>query len=63
MDKMGFKDRADGDNLNTEEHIMLEANTYALASHYLWALWSVIQTEISTIEFGYLVLFQCYSCV
>ena len=61
MESMGLADDLDaaaaagGDSVNTVEHIMLEANTYALASHYFWALWSIIQTEISTIEFGYLV--------
>lgn len=28
---------------------------YALASHFLWGLWSVIQAKISKIEFGYMV--------
>jgi hypothetical protein len=34
---------------------MLEANTFALASHFMWALWSTIQAQISSIKFGYLV--------
>jgi len=38
-----------------EEAVLLEANAYALASHFLWALWSVIQSNISTIQFAYLV--------
>lgn len=37
------------------EHMMLEANTFALASHFMWALWSTIQAQISSIKFGYLV--------
>lgn len=28
---------------------------YALASHFLWGLWSIIQAKISKIEFGYMV--------
>jgi len=39
----------------TEEAILFEANAYALASHFLWGLWSVIQSRISGIKFAYLV--------
>lgn len=28
---------------------------YALASHFFWGLWSILQASMSTIEFGYLV--------
>lgn len=28
---------------------------FALASHFFWGLWSIIQARLSTIEFGYLV--------
>ncbi|XP_048780887.2 choline/ethanolamine kinase-like isoform X2 [Ostrea edulis] len=31
-----------------------EANILAMTSHFFWALWSIIQKEISDIEFGYL---------
>uniref|UniRef100_A0A672SGK2 ethanolamine kinase n=1 Tax=Sinocyclocheilus grahami TaxID=75366 RepID=A0A672SGK2_SINGR len=31
-----------------------QANKFALASHFFWGLWSVIQAKISTIEFGYM---------
>ncbi|NXL68975.1 CHKA kinase, partial [Chordeiles acutipennis] len=27
---------------------------FALASHFFWGLWSIVQAKISTIEFGYL---------
>ncbi|ELU01520.1 hypothetical protein CAPTEDRAFT_173503 [Capitella teleta] len=37
-----------------EEHLLLEANTYALASHMMWGLWSIVQWQISTIKFKYL---------
>ncbi|KAI2653565.1 Choline kinase alpha [Labeo rohita] len=30
---------------------------FALASHFFWGLWSMIQAKISTIEFGYMVSF------
>lgn len=38
-----------------EEAMLLEANVYALASHFLWGLWAIVQSHISSIEFGYLV--------
>lgn len=38
-----------------EEAVLLEANLYALASHFLWGLWGIVQSHISNIEFGYLV--------
>uniref|UniRef100_A0AAQ6IDJ0 ethanolamine kinase n=1 Tax=Anabas testudineus TaxID=64144 RepID=A0AAQ6IDJ0_ANATE len=39
--------------------MILEANRYALASHFLWGLWSIIQAKISKIEFGYMDYAQC----
>lgn len=42
-----------------EEALMLEANRYALASHFFWGLWSIIQARISTIEFGYMDYALC----
>uniref|UniRef100_A0A3P8RB62 ethanolamine kinase n=1 Tax=Astatotilapia calliptera TaxID=8154 RepID=A0A3P8RB62_ASTCA len=32
---------------------------YALASHFLWGVWSIIQAKISKIEFGYMDYAQC----
>ncbi|WAR03717.1 CHKA-like protein [Mya arenaria] len=32
----------------------LEANTYALASHFLWGLWAILQNEMSSIQFGFM---------
>jgi len=40
---------------SAEEEILLEANAYALASHFLWGLWAIVQSNISTIQFAYLV--------
>ncbi|KAM4748580.1 choline/ethanolamine kinase [Rhinophrynus dorsalis] len=37
-----------------EEAMILEVNRFALASHFFWGLWSILQAKISTIEFGYL---------
>lgn len=31
-----------------------EADTFALASHFLWTCWAIIQAPTSDIEFGYL---------
>ncbi|KAM8861504.1 choline/ethanolamine kinase [Synchiropus picturatus] len=44
---------------NVEENMIIEANRYALASHFLWGLWSIIQAKISKIEFGYMDYAQC----
>ncbi|XP_023590279.1 choline/ethanolamine kinase isoform X1 [Trichechus manatus latirostris] len=37
-----------------EEDLLVEVNRYALASHFFWGLWSILQSSMSTIEFGYL---------
>ncbi|XP_067861369.1 choline/ethanolamine kinase [Heptranchias perlo] len=42
------------DQTKIEEEMIIEINRFALASHYLWALWAILQAKISTIEFGYL---------
>ncbi|XP_075998490.1 choline/ethanolamine kinase [Genypterus blacodes] len=47
------------DQTQEEEDMILEANRYALASHFLWGLWSIIQAKISKIEFGYMDYAQC----
>ena len=39
------------------QQMYIEANTYVLASHFLWGLWSILQNEMSTIQFGFLVSF------
>jgi hypothetical protein len=43
---------ADGD---VEEEMLLEVGVFALASHYMWGLWAIVQSHISNIQFGYLV--------
>ncbi|KAB0404646.1 hypothetical protein E2I00_000654, partial [Balaenoptera physalus] len=40
-----------------EEEMLLEVNRFALASHFFWGLWSIVQAKISSIEFGYMVCF------
>ncbi|XP_045414234.1 choline kinase alpha isoform X2 [Lemur catta] len=50
----------DFENLSNEEksiikeEMLLEVNRFALASHFFWGLWSIIQAKISSIEFGYM---------
>ncbi|KAM4553306.1 choline/ethanolamine kinase [Fundulus diaphanus] len=46
--------KSDLDQTQIEEDMIIEANRYALASHFLWGLWSIIQAKISKIEFGYM---------
>ncbi|KAI2653401.1 Choline kinase alpha [Labeo rohita] len=45
---------APADQARIEEDMLIEANRFALASHFLWGLWSIIQAKISKIEFGYM---------
>lgn len=32
----------------------MEANTFALLSHYFWGLWSILQNDMSNIQFGFM---------
>ncbi|XP_028304338.1 choline/ethanolamine kinase [Gouania willdenowi] len=50
---------SDVDQAQVEEAMIVEANRYALASHFLWGLWSIIQAKLSKIEFGYMDYAQC----
>ena len=43
------------DEVDTEDHILQEAEYYTLGSHMLWTLWSIQNGYSSQIEFGYLV--------
>lgn len=46
-----------GDNGVTEHDISclyVQVNKFALAAHFLWAIWSLIQAEHSTIDFDFL---------
>lgn len=37
------------------DNMIMEADFYALASHFLWSLWSINNARNSTISFGYWV--------
>ncbi|XP_062860197.1 choline kinase alpha [Trichomycterus rosablanca] len=50
----GLAKLSEEDQLKIREDMMVEVNRFALASHFFWGLWSMIQARISTIEFGYL---------
>ena len=41
------------------ESLYIEANTCALASHLMWAVWSIVQKDKSDIEFGYMDYAVC----
>ena len=32
-----------------------EANTYTLLSHFFWGLWSILQNDMSNIQFAFMV--------
>ncbi|XP_065611173.1 choline kinase alpha isoform X1 [Cyrtonyx montezumae] len=50
----GFENLSNEEKSKLEEEMLLEVNRFALASHFFWGLWSIIQAKISSIEFGYL---------
>ncbi|XP_037993870.1 choline kinase alpha isoform X2 [Motacilla alba alba] len=50
----GFENLSDEEKSELEEEVLVEVNRFALASHFFWGLWSIIQAKISSIEFGYL---------
>ena len=37
------------------KNMVLEANVFALASHFYWGVWAIIMTKISDIKFDYWV--------
>ncbi|XP_028671054.1 choline/ethanolamine kinase [Erpetoichthys calabaricus] len=47
------------DQAKIEEEMIIESNRFALASHFMWGLWSIIQAKLSTIEFGYMDYALC----
>uniref|UniRef100_A0A8C7P1Q8 ethanolamine kinase n=1 Tax=Oncorhynchus mykiss TaxID=8022 RepID=A0A8C7P1Q8_ONCMY len=70
--EQGFENQSAEDQMKLKEELFVEANRFALASHFFWGLWSMIQARISTIEFGYMVsvhylvampLFYTFICV
>uniref|UniRef100_A0A4X2ME19 Ethanolamine kinase n=1 Tax=Vombatus ursinus TaxID=29139 RepID=A0A4X2ME19_VOMUR len=50
----GFENLSDKEKSRMEEETLVEINRFALASHFFWGLWSIIQAKISSIEFGYM---------
>ncbi|XP_069713948.1 choline kinase alpha isoform X2 [Phaenicophaeus curvirostris] len=50
----GYEKLSNEEKSKLEEEVLLEVNRFALASHFFWGLWSIIQAKISSIEFGYL---------
>ncbi|XP_061236396.1 choline kinase alpha-like isoform X2 [Neopsephotus bourkii] len=50
----GFENLSNEEKSKLEEEVLTEVNRFALASHFFWGLWSIIQAKISSIEFGYL---------
>ncbi|XP_068539468.1 choline kinase alpha isoform X2 [Anas acuta] len=50
----GFENLSNEEKFKLEEEMLIEVNRFALASHFFWGLWSIIQAKISSIEFGYL---------
>nr|BAA88154.1 choline/ethanolamine kinase-alpha [Mus musculus] len=49
-----FESLSSEEQFATKEDMLLEVNRFALASHFLWGLWSIVQAKISSIEFGYM---------
>ncbi|XP_016043656.1 ethanolamine kinase 2 isoform X3 [Erinaceus europaeus] len=45
------------------ERLYVQVNKFALASHFFWALWALIQNQFSTIDFDFLSPLHCLSIV
>ncbi|XP_068116685.1 choline kinase alpha isoform X2 [Hyperolius riggenbachi] len=50
----GFENLSNEERSKMEQEMLIEINRFALASHFFWALWSIVQAKISAIEFGYM---------
>ncbi|XP_001367466.2 choline kinase alpha [Monodelphis domestica] len=50
----GFEKLSNEEKSRMEEEMLVEINRFALASHFFWGLWSIVQAKISSIEFGYM---------
>ncbi|KAG8563691.1 hypothetical protein GDO81_016174 [Engystomops pustulosus] len=51
----GFENLSNEERSIVENEMLIEINRFALASHFFWGLWSIVQAKISSIEFGYMV--------
>ncbi|KAM5316674.1 choline kinase alpha isoform 2-T2 [Glossophaga mutica] len=49
-----FENLSNEEKAVMEEEMLVEVNRFALASHFFWGLWSIVQAKISSIEFGYM---------
>ncbi|XP_018408390.1 PREDICTED: choline kinase alpha [Nanorana parkeri] len=50
----GFENLSNEERSKIENAMLTEINRFALASHFFWGLWSIVQAKISSIEFGYM---------
>ncbi|KAI1903942.1 hypothetical protein AGOR_G00000600 [Albula goreensis] len=50
----GFENLSEEEKMKLKEDMLVEVNRFALASHFFWGMWSIVQARISTIEFGYM---------
>ncbi|XP_053305662.1 choline kinase alpha [Spea bombifrons] len=50
----GFENLSNEERSKVETEMLTEVNRFALASHFFWGLWSIVQAKISSIEFGYM---------
>ncbi|KAM9301588.1 choline kinase alpha-like isoform 2-T2 [Gastrophryne carolinensis] len=50
----GYENQSNEERTKTELEMLTEINRFALASHFFWGLWSIVQAKISAIEFGYM---------
>ncbi|XP_005988063.1 choline kinase alpha [Latimeria chalumnae] len=50
----GYENFSSEEKVKIVQGMLVEVNRFALASHFFWGLWSIIQAKISSIEFGYM---------
>ncbi|XP_075044713.1 choline kinase alpha [Mixophyes fleayi] len=50
----GFQNMSNEERSKVENEMLIEVDRFALASHFFWGLWSIVQAKISSIEFGYM---------
>ncbi|XP_063293929.1 choline kinase alpha [Pelobates fuscus] len=50
----GYENLSNEERIKIENEMLTEVNRFALASHFFWGLWSIVQAKISSIEFGYM---------
>lgn len=50
----GYENISNEEKSKIENEMLNEINRFALASHFFWGLWGIVQAKISSIEFGYM---------